>query len=269
MSQSVVTFEGGLGAQAISASAMFALAASGEKAYADYTYFQQVPSIARTRGKKRGVSYWPWQLDCLGIPKERFREFRGDPATLESFHLISDLNPRKMNLALEGFSDEKILNEFSLIISDAGRTKRATDFMPRKDYALVHLRRGDFLNAANFITSEEDVISCLDAQTELPTDVIVASDSPVEWRTRRNFLKRFRRVVVANSSSVSPCETLELAVKASIFIGSNSQFSLLGALLSQNARYLPSPYLEAISNHAPHLSRFGINGFPAQNRPLR
>jgi len=245
--QTVVVFQGGLGAQILSAAAYFSLKSDGHPVVADFSYFLKEPRVARAggRGGRRGVSIWPWELEAFGLRKTDFEVAVKGPSLPV---VLSDDTPEKINIAAKALLNSEIAERFSIggdwerrILAKFGLEtfghSRVTG------YVAVHIRRGDYLNVASWLVSDEEMLSVVLSRAICRKKLVLSSDSRVPSRTIRALKRSFDSVQVVNPEQASALETLVLLARSSEFFASNSQFSLVSALLGQGTAHIPEKFL--------------------------
>ncbi len=223
----VVTFTGGMGAQILSASIYFYLKRSGREVYADFSYFKDEFYLAST-GIQGDVSHWDWQLSPFGMEISSFN-------TLHSKHKPKSIvlrdGPIKAKLALEALNLEEIKSLFRKDVDK--KTKASLNISG--EYIFIHVRRGDYLNVATHLISNQSFIKIADKFSKLIPNLIIASDSLLD----SNFLEAFsgyKNVTVLEGTDAFNVHVI--MQNASVLVCSNSQFSLTAGLLNNNGLVL-------------------------------
>jgi hypothetical protein len=217
----IVTFSGGLGAQILSAGIYFNAEFSSQEIYADLRYFQQPARAARLGTGE--VSLWPWHLGIYGHEMSRFR------SVMPRRHidtLIEDGVP-KLELALAAFLEPRVREQFPLgTLADAQLASQVTAA------AVIHLRRGDYLNVASHIVDDKTVGRLLSPLAELVRDVVLVSDGPISGELLSLTSGLFEGV---RDASDLPWDQAHIAMRmARVLVTSNSQFSLAAGLLREH-----------------------------------
>ncbi len=230
-----VGFGGGLGGQIFSAVVVehLRLKEGPESATGDTSYFRQTP---RPAGRGEGITIYRWELDYYGLPVTRY----GGMAPMINSRLARRFGLGKIH-RLEDGSLER-----AAILRDAMKTDWSATFPIREDHerearrllsdgglptAVVHLRRGDYLNVATHVVGDGEVTPLLRKLALLGIRrFLFASDDAVP-------LDAFREQVPAVSEwrEIPPEDAfLTHAVMrgADCLVTSNSQFSLSAALLN-------------------------------------
>ncbi len=232
----VIPIEGGLGAQIFGAMLFDHLKElySSESVFADLTYFDRTPFVA---GDKQGVSVFKWELDYYGIDKEEFRKEIPKKPNFFQRHL---LNKPNHSYLYDGTSERtQLLGEvwnknwdsrFPILSSDVDK---ATEILGKDlNTAVVHLRRGDYLNVASHIVPDDCVINLLKKISYFDIGkVIFLSDSPVDISYYAGHLKAIKKFEAFVSEDIFL--THALLRLGRIVVTSNSQFSLSAAILNR------------------------------------
>lgn len=221
----VITFTGGMGAQIISAAIYFSLRAQGKAVYADLSYFDQSVHLA-TVGKAGDVSHWAWQLDAFGLNKETFEPLPG--YSRREVELVED-GPEKMVRGLRALQQPEIQSRFAI-------NSEVQDVLPSgfsEGYLCVHVRRGDYVNVASHLVSDEEFFHLARKFVGLVRHMVVVSDSPIEAAFRERIAQGYEQAAFLDSVDVFTSH--RVMRNARILVCSNSQFSLIAALLNTSA----------------------------------
>ena len=221
----VITFTGGMGAQIISAAIYFLLREKGCIVYADLSYFDKKEHVAIV-GKTGDISHWSWQLNAFGLTLDSFD--KAPNFTKIGFELIAD-GPKKMALGFDALSQIAIQEKFAIL-------SEVDDILPSdfsSPYMCIHVRRGDYVNVASHMIADYEFIDMARKFSGLIHKVVVVSDSPIDKEFRREIQLSYERVVFLDGVDAFTSHRVMRASR--IFIGSNSQFSLIAALLNSRA----------------------------------
>lgn len=221
----VVTFTGGMGAQIISAAIYFSLKGEGRAVFADLSYFDKAEHIA-TDGKAGEISHWSWQLEPFGLTLISFETASG--LAKRDIELIED-GPRKGALGITALKQPQIQKRFEIAMG-------IDDILPAgfsSGYLCIHVRRGDYLNVASHLVADREFIGLAEKFTGLVKYVAVVSDSPIDDSFRRAVSASYEQAVFLDSTDAFTSH--RIMRNARILIGSNSQFSLIAALLNPQA----------------------------------
>ena len=100
------------------------------------------------------------------------------------------------------------------------------------DAAVIHLRRGDYLNVASHIVDDKVVGRLLSPLAELVRDVVLVSDGPISGELLSLTSGLFEGV---RDASDLPWDQAHTAMRmARVLVTSNSQFSLAAGLLREH-----------------------------------
>lgn len=239
----IVPFCGGLGAQIFGSVVVEHL--RGEEGrhnvLGDTSYFLQTPKPAK-RGES--INIRAWELDYYGIPITRYNDSNPRDASWLERKLGKHARRRLEDGSLERF---RVLREaLKKDWSDAFPIHAAHERESRKlleegilPTAVVHLRRGDYLNVATHLVSDSDVFPLLKKLTRVGIRrFLFASDDPVPL----DFFKERVPGVSAWGEIPSEDKFLAHAVMrhADCLVISNSQFSLSAAMLNgQGLVFMP------------------------------
>lgn len=221
----VVTFTGGMGAQVISAAIYFSLRNKGQMVYADLSYFERKEDVAKV-GHKGQVSHWSWQLESFGLTLDCFETASG--LEKHRMELIED-GPKKLQLGLQGLKDVEVQRRFAIQLG-------IQDVLPAEfasGYLCVHVRRGDYVNVGSDLVSDERFVELASKLATFAKNLVVVSDSPIEEIFRQRIATGYERAIFLDD--IDAFTTHRVMRKANILICSNSQFSLIAALLNSRA----------------------------------
>lgn len=221
----MVTFTGGMGAQVISAAIYFSMKRAGQAVYADLSYFDEPESVAQA-GQDGRCSHWAWQLNLFGLTPAAFET---NPAlTRRNANYLVD-GPQKLDQALKALRQPEVREHFKVpvglddVLPDWGADK----------YLCIHVRRGDYVNVASHLVSDEEFIAQAGKFARLVDRVVVLSDSPLSETFRAAIAAQFAQARFLAQTDVESAH--RVMRQASILICSNSQFSLIAAALNPQA----------------------------------
>jgi hypothetical protein len=221
----VVTFTGGMGAQIISAAIYFSLKNDSRMVYADLSYFNQAERVA-TMGKLGDCSHWSWQLEPFGLS---ITSFETAPAFAKyDRELIVD-GPQKMELGLRALRQPEIQKYFRITVG-------VDDILPQEfssGYLCIHVRRGDYVNVASHLITDNEFIELSGKFSGLVKRMVVVSDSPIDEHFRLALAAGYEQVEFLDD--IDAFTSHRVMRNARILICSNSQFSLIGAILNSHA----------------------------------
>lgn len=221
----VVTFTGGMGAQVISAAIYFAMKRGGQAVYADLSYFQQPEDVAQA-GQAGKCSHWAWQLGLFGLTPEMF----DTNAALNKRNAIRlEDGPQKLERALEALAQPEVREHFKV-------APGLDDVLPgwgSVKFLCIHIRRGDYVNVASHLVSDEEFLALASKVAGLLDRAIVLSDSPLSEPFRAAIAAQFSHVRILDQTDVETAH--RIMRNASMLVCSNSQFSLIAAALNPQA----------------------------------
>jgi len=221
----VVTFTGGMGAQIISAAIYFLLRSEGQTVYADLSYFDK-PECVATIGKSGEVSHWPWQLEPFGLTSVSFEIASGQAK--RNVETVKD-GSQKMALGLKALRQPEVQKHFAI-------TADVDDILSAgfsSGYLCIHIRRGDYVNVASHLIADIEFIELASKFSGLVRNIVVVSDSPIDESFREAIATGYEQVVFRDN--IDAFTTHRIMRNARILICSNSQFSLIAALLNPQA----------------------------------
>jgi hypothetical protein len=226
----LLRFEGGMGNQLLNAAVYFHLESQGREVYADLRYFDQRSRVAQL-GDEGAVSLWPWQLDHFGIRQDRFQAY--DPAidSASAPALMPD-GSFKLLLALHALADPDIRKHFP---ADGG-IDRELHGAEDNGYLCMHIRRGDYVNVASHLVSDDHFVAQAIQFSGLLPCVVVLSDSPIPDETRSALQALYPHAHFLDQTDAWTAH--RIMRHARVLVCSNSQFSLIGAALNAKALIL-------------------------------
>lgn len=221
----VITFTGGMGAQILSAAVYFSMKNAGKAVYADLTYFDEPERIVEA-GQTGQCSHWAWQLGLFGLTPAMFET--SPPLNQRTADYLVD-GAEKLERALDALSDPLVRDRFkvSTDIEDV-----LTGWSAKK-FLCLHVRRGDYVNVASHLVSDDAFISLADKFAGLIDRVVVLSDSPLGKTFREDIASRFPQARFLDQLDVEASH--RIMRNAGVLICSNSQFSLIAAALNPQA----------------------------------
>ncbi|HEY1089612.1 MAG TPA: hypothetical protein VGE47_00835 [Burkholderiaceae bacterium] len=213
----VISFTGGMGAQLFSAAAYFYLEQQGVPVAADMRYFSRAESIA-TPGNKGQVSHWGWDLDRFGLPLSAFR-------TATQGELIPD-SAEKIRLAMLGFNQAEVVARFPIHPAAQAQAQQMFGGQP---FACLHVRRGDYLNVATYVVSDDALFRAIAKVSRLVKHLLIVSDSPLSEQMVGLINTLPLNAVVAVGGEAALVHGLMRL--ADVLVCSNSQFSFSAAVM--------------------------------------
>lgn len=217
----VISFTGGLGAQIISAAAYLYIekVEPGNQA-AHFGYFSR-PLYVASPGNRGELSHWKWELNNYGLTYDNFVHSDSYPESC----IIWD-GKLKAKIGNLGLSEPTIRERFP-INEQAKNT--ANSIFNQESYACLHVRRGDYLNVASYLVSDDAFLRAISFLPSLINNLLVVSDSALSSSLFNGLLK-----LNLNSKTFiggDPYLTHCLMRLSKILICSNSQFAWSAARL--------------------------------------
>lgn len=257
-----VTFTGGLGAQILSLAIVLDLRGRGVPVSVDLSYFSQAPSVAELGGS---VSIWTWALDAFGFPIEAVENL-STVQNNQPTRLLSD-SKEKFELGLAALGKESVCNSFPSKTSlEVFELLGLPQSSAATNYAVFHLRRGDYLNVSSHVVSEEEYLHIVPRIAGLAKTAIVCSDSELSAEFHEFFGLNFESVVFLEGHSHDAILIHHLLRNAPIHVGSNGSFSMTAGLLGKGLWLSPgvwfgkeSDYDEVLNNNV----NFAVRLLPA------
>ena len=232
--QRTVYFEGGLGSQMLAYIEYCEKNESSNKpVFANLDYFKNIKSDFTDA---TGLSRWTWKLDLYGIYQNdvkqatKIRNF-----TNKYFKVRSKSIPEH----LYNFREKKSENYQKIFLANNEKVKGylLEKFRSdRDDFAVIHVRRGDYLNVASKVVSTEELIKFINKIKKLlPDNVLISSDSFLPSAEKNLFTNTLTE---CNLEYVDPYEdpfmVHDLMRSSSILVASNSTFSFTAGLLAKS-----------------------------------
>jgi hypothetical protein len=221
----VVTFTGGMGAQIISAAIYFSLRNEGRAVYADLAYFAGAERVA-SAGSSDEVSHWSWQLEPFGLLRSSFATVSG--RSKRDVELIED-GSKKIAVGMKALRQPEVQKHFAIAMG-------VGDMLPAgfsSGYLCIHVRRGDYVNVASHLVADDEFIDLAGKFAGLVKHLAVVSDSPIDEPFRRAASSGYEQAVFRDN--IDAFTAHRIMRNARILICSNSQFSLIAALLNPQA----------------------------------
>jgi hypothetical protein len=220
-----ITFTGGLGAQILSASAYFYLKSLNKPVRANFEYFDLAAKVAHFQSLgiafTSKVSLFGWQLDDLGLHQSDFYTIGPETEKIED-------GAKKSQLAMSGLCDDEIRKLFS-IPKKAHELKE--ELFGKEAFACVHMRRGDYLDVATYVVSDENFFDAIESVSRLAPNLLILSDSPLEDSFQKRVLSLGMQVITGIGGN--PSVGHGLMRLSSVLIASNSQYSFSAACLRE------------------------------------
>lgn len=221
----VVTFTGGMGAQILSAAIYFHMKQAGQPVYADLSYFQQPERLAVV-GNAGACTHWGWQLSPFGLEQDTFET--NSALSRRNARVIAD-GVEKLELALKALADPQVQEVFSIPVD------RSDIAIPEleEDYLCIHVRRGDYVNVASHLIGDQEFVALAARFSGLLKSVVILSDSPISEFLKKDVSQLFERAAFLDNTDAFVAHRIMRGAR--ILVCSNSQFSLIAAMLNPKA----------------------------------
>lgn len=226
----LLRFEGGMGNQLLNAALYFHLRGQGRAVYADLNYFDQPEHVVEV-GHKGEISHWPWQLDHFGLGRDRFEAYDPQRHAGAAPEFMPD-DTAKLELVLQALTHAEVRQHFPV----EGNIGRVLPGMADHGYLCIHIRRGDYVNVASHLVSDQQFIAQAEKFAALIDCVVVLSDSPIPEATRAALNARFSQAHFLDQTDAWTAHRIMRLAR--VLLCSNSQFSLIGAALNPHALVL-------------------------------
>jgi hypothetical protein len=238
-----ILFQGGLGAQIISASIYFYLRNQGYKTYADFSYFNNEKYLANV-GDGR-CSQWEYRLDSYELPMIGFENINS--CTDSNVTLIPD-GVLKAQLFRKAIADPEVKQYFQA--AKSFEILNSIDFFQLNlleplGYVCMHVRRGDYQNSAvHYIVPESSFLTMADKFAKAYSAIVITSDSSLSLNFKSEIERKFSKVIILDDMSMDEMITHSIMRFAAILICSNSQFSMTAGALSDGLAFFPTRFFE-------------------------
>ena len=233
MDQRTVYFEGGLGSQILAYIEYSEKNRSSNKpVFANLDYFKNIKSDFTDES---GLSRWTWKLDYYGIYQSQLKQITKIRKPLNKYlkarqqsdtQIFYNFREKKSEIYQKIFAMNNIEVKKYLI------EKFGSD---KDDFAVIHVRRGDYLNVASKIVSTEELIKFVNKVKKLlPDNILISSDSYLPSSEKDLFSNTLTE---SNLVYVDPHEdpfmVHNLMRSSTILVASNSTFSFTAGLLAK------------------------------------
>jgi hypothetical protein len=226
----LIKFEGGMGNQLLNAALYFYLENSGKKVYADLSYFEKETHVAEV-GRKGEISQWPWQLGGFGIMQTEFQTLETSNKLKKSPLILPD-DGNKLQMILNAFKKEEIRKRFEI----EENIENVLPNFQKFNYLCIHIRRGDYVNVASHVVSDEQFIEQAKKFTGLISNAVILSDSPISNEMQHSFSSLYTNIHFLDSTDAMTAHRVMRLSR--VLVCSNSQFSMIGAALNTKALIL-------------------------------
>jgi hypothetical protein len=221
-----IYFEGGLGSQILSYILFRYKIEKNEKISCDLTYFNNIMSDYHEDKK---VSLWSYKLDNYGIPMTKL------PSKIKKSRL--KLRPKFIPLDFSNISNDllnKVKSEIKVNKKLLETYLMSHNVKADDPYAVIHLRKGDYLFVASHLIGEEQVINLISKISDfLPEKIFIASDGQIDNSLFAWFkVNRPNIQLIQAESDIDTFILHDLMRNSRLLVAANSTFSFSAALLS-------------------------------------
>ena len=109
------------------------------------------------------------------------------------------------------------------------------------NYLCIHVRRGDYVNVASYLVDDNMFIELANKIAGLVSCIVIVSDSAIKDSFRNAICNVYQKAIFLDS--VEPITAHRIMRNARVLICSNSQFSLIAAILNKRALvFLPKTW---------------------------
>ena len=231
--QNTVYFEGGLGSQILAFIEYNEKNKSSDKpVFGNLDYFNKIKNDFTD---DTGLSRWTWKLDQYGIYQNDIKQATKIKRFSNKYFKV---RPQNASEHLYNFREKKSENYQKIFLASDEKVKRYSleKFRSDKDdFAVIHIRRGDYLNVASKVVSTEELNRFINKIKKLlPSNILISSDSvlPVaEQDMLASNLEEFNLVYI--DPREDSLLVHDLMRSSSILVASNSTFSFTAGLLAK------------------------------------
>ena len=228
-----VYFEGGLGSQILAYIEYSEKNKSSNKpVFANYDYFTNT-KVDFT--DNTGLSIWTWRLDQYGIYQKDLKKIGKKKKLVNKYFKVrpygnSDIFYNFREKKSESYQKIFKINHEKVNEYISEKFKSDTD-----DFAVIHIRRGDYLKVASKVVSMEELIKFINKIKKLlPNNILISCDSilpSAEQDMIASTLEELNLVYV--DPREDPLLVHDLMRSSSILVASNSTFSFTAGLLAK------------------------------------
>ncbi len=236
----IVRIEGGLGSQIIGLLTYEAKKALNPKVRADVSYYlEKEVSI-----NEREISMWDWELDRYGF---RIENYMKDRKFYDKYLAVinSKLQPKGNSKAKESpYIPWRLQVKRFPVAEDLSNYLQKYELSMQDDFAVIHIRRGDYLRVSSRVLSLESSVLIFERFLSKPSiPIFVASDdmfSDEELKYLEMHFGAAPLIIVEPNTDLHLIHGLMRS--ASVLVTSNSTFSwTAGMLNTRKAQLTISP----------------------------
>ena len=228
-----VYFEGGLGSQILAYIEYSEKNKSSNKpVFANYDYFNNT-KVDFT--DNTGLSMWTWRLDQYGIYQKDLKKIGKKKKLVNKYFKVRSHGNSDIFYNFREKKSESYQKIFKINL------KKVNEYISEKfnsdtdDFAVIHIRRGDYLKVASKVVSMEELIKFINKIKKLlPNNILISCDSILTAAEQDMLASTLEEL---NLVYVDPREDTflvhDLMRSSSILVASNSTFSFTAGLLAK------------------------------------
>ena len=228
-----VYFEGGLGSQILAYIEYSEKNKSSNKpVFANYDYFTNT-KVDFT--DNTGLSIWTWRLDQYGIYQKDLKKIGKKKKLVNKYFKVRPYGNSDIFYNFREKKSESYQKIFKINL------EKVNEYISKKfksdtdDFAVIHIRRGDYLKVASKVVSMEELIKFINKIKKLlPNNILISCDSilpSAEQDMIASTLEELNLVYV--DPREDPLLVHDLMRSSSILVASNSTFSFTAGLLAK------------------------------------
>jgi Glycosyl transferase family 11 len=221
----VIVFAGGMGTQILQAATYFYYKNQGLQVFADLSYFDRPLNLAK-EGEVGQLTHWHWQLDQYNLQKNTFDI---SPCFKKGASDVIVDGQRMLEIGLSALVDPDINKKFQCDVA----IESILNGIAKNSYLCLHIRRGDYVNVASHLISDNDFLVLIKKFSKLTSSLVTISDSVIQNEFRRQASTLFENVLFLDN--IDAYESHQIMRHARILVCSNSTFSLTAAALNSQA----------------------------------
>ena len=232
--QRTVYFEGGLGSQVLAYIEYNERNKSSNKPiFANLDYFKNIENdfIDET-----GLSRWTWKLDQYGIYRHELKELTKIKKLINKYFKVRQQSNTEIFYNFKEKKSDIYQKIFAINNEDVKKYLLEKFRSDKGDFAMIHIRRGDYLNVASKVVSTEELIKFVNKIKKLlPENILISSDSLLPASEKDLFSNSFVEFnLVYIDPQEDPVRVHNLMRSSTVLVASNSTFSFTAGLLAKS-----------------------------------
>ncbi len=238
----VIPIEGGLGSQILCYINYLEKLSKNRKFKCDLEYFE-IPN----KKKSENLSYWEWELDSYGISKESV-ESNSKKMTKWQRIIFEEKQLQRITFLNEWSIEKRNFYRNVFPVDEAETTRLKVEILGdvSEEFALIHIRRGDYIFAASHLVPVDVYAKFLQQQRgEIPSQIIISSDSELGAIEKESISQSVHGSTVhfLNPKTYSAKSIHDLMRSANLLICANSTFSFSAGLLASESTKVYFPVI--------------------------